>query len=427
MKRQGQYLRECSIVNKTLLHFPGIPDDLLQTLQQISASCGIFRLALVGGAVRDALLNHEHRDPFRVLPDLDLVVEGSATALAESLCRELASGRLTKCLVHEAYDTVELILDGVLIDLASARQETYAGPGHHPDVRYGSLEADLARRDFTVNAMALELPDGPLLDPYLGQAALERRQLAFLHPISVADDPTRVVRGARYAARLGFSLEPEALTQVQSTIAMWPWAWRPGQAPELAPPSLATRLRMELELLFEHEPWEMALGQLQDWGALQLLDHDLQADQHWRRRLRWASRLGVPLLLALVAGSADSQNLAARLQLPKHQQMLLAETRQLQIALDSPLVRESWSSWSASRWCQFLEGQVWRSEAVALSICMALPMWRQMLRWWVRWREIKSPVPALKLIEQGWQSGPALGAELQRLRLEEIDREAPLK
>jgi len=106
---------------------------------------------------------------------------------------------------------------------------------------------------------------------------------------------------------------------------------------------------------------------------------------------------------------------------------LLAESRQLQIALDSPLVMESCSSWSASRWCQFLEGQVWRSEAVALSICMALPMWRQMLRWWVRWREIKSPVPALKLIEQGWQSGPALGAELQRLRLEEIDREAQLK
>ncbi|MFL0760604.1 MAG: CCA tRNA nucleotidyltransferase [Prochlorococcus sp.] len=412
---------------KSGLNWPGLPVGLLAALQLAASDAGLKRLAVVGGAVRDGLLHHQHLEPWRGLPDLDLVVEGSATALVESLCRQLASGRLTKCLVHEAYDTVELILDGVLIDLASARKETYAGPGHNPDVSDGSLEADLARRDFTVNAMALELPDGPLLDPYGGQAALERRQLAFLHPLSVSDDPTRVVRGARYVARLGLVLSPEALTQVQSTLLAWPWAWRPGQLPELAPPSLATRLRMELELLFEHEPWEMALGQLQDWGALQLLDHDLQADQHWRRRLRWASRLGVPLLLALVAGSADSQNLAARLQLPKHQQMLLAETRQLQIALDSPLVRESWSSWSASRWCQFLEGQVWRSEAVALSICMALPMWRQMLRWWVRWREIKSPVPALKLIEQGWQSGPALGAELQRLRLEEIDREAQLK
>ena len=412
---------------KSGLNWPGLPVGLLAALQLAASDAGLKRLAVVGGAVRDGLLHHQHLEPWRELPDLDLVVEGSATALVESLCRQLASGRLTKCLVHEAYDTVELILDGVLIDLASARKETYAGPGHNPDVSDGSLEADLARRDFTVNAMALELPDGPLLDPYGGQAALERRQLAFLHPLSVSDDPTRVVRGARYVARLGLVLSPEALTQVQSTLWAWPWAWRPGQLPELAPPSLATRLRMELELLFEHEPWEMALGQLQDWGALQLLDHDLQTDQHWRRRLRWASRLGVPLLLALVAGSADSQNLAARLQLPKHQQMLLAESRQLQIALDSPLVRESWSSWSASRWCQFLEGQVWRSEAVALSICMALPMWRQMLRWWARWRKIKSPVPALKLIEQGWQSGPALGAELQRLRLEEIDREAPLK
>ncbi|MCP4972944.1 MAG: CCA tRNA nucleotidyltransferase, partial [Prochlorococcus sp.] len=349
---------------KSGLNWPGLPVGLLAALQLAASDAGLKRLAVVGGAVRDGLLHHQHLEPWRELPDLDLVVEGSATALVESLCRQLASGRLTKCLVHEAYDTVELILDGVLIDLASARKETYAGPGHNPDVSDGSLEADLARRDFTVNAMALELPDGLLLDPYGGQAALERRQLAFLHPLSVSDDPTRVVRGARYVARLGLVLSPEALTQVQSTLLAWPWAWRPGQPPELAPPSLATRLRMELELLFEHEPWEMALGQLQDWGALQLLDHDLQTDQHWRRRLRWASRLGVPLLLALVAGSADSQNLAARLQLPKHQQMLLAESRQLQIALDSPLVRESWSSWSASRWCQFLEGQVWRSEAV---------------------------------------------------------------
>ncbi len=412
---------------KSGLNWPGLPVGLLAALQLAASDAGLKRLAVVGGAVRDGLLHHQHLEPWRGLPDLDLVVEGSATALVESLCRQLASGRLTKCLVHEAYDTVELILDGVLIDLASARKETYAGPGHNPDVSDGCLEADLARRDFTVNAMALELPDGLLLDPYGGQAALERRQLAFLHPLSVSDDPTRVVRGARYVARLGLVLSPEALTQVQSTLLAWPWAWRPGQPPELAPPSLATRLRMELELLFEHEPWEMALGQLQDWGALQLLDHDLQTDQHWRRRLRWASRLGVPLLLALVAGSADSQNLAARLQLPKHQQMLLAESRQLQIALDSPLVRESWSSWSASRWCQFLEGQNWKPESVELAICIALPMWRQMLRWWVRWRAIKSPVSALELIEQGWQSGPALGAELQRLRLEEIDREAQLK
>ena len=107
---------------KSGLNWPGLPVGLLAALQLAASDAGLKRLAVVGGAVRDGLLHHQHLEPWHELPDLDLVVEGSATALVESLCRQLASGRLTKCLVHEAYDTVELILDGVLIDLASARK-----------------------------------------------------------------------------------------------------------------------------------------------------------------------------------------------------------------------------------------------------------------------------------------------------------------
>ena len=90
---------------------------------------------------------------------------------------------------HGAYGTAELSFDGVLLDLAGARQEHYPAPGENPVVESGSLERDLERRDFTVNAMALELSLSPvigepwLLDPHGGQGHLARRELGLLAPI----------------------------------------------------------------------------------------------------------------------------------------------------------------------------------------------------------------------------------------------------
>merc|ERR1711927_49371 len=137
--------------------------------------------------------------------------------------------------------------------------------------------------------MALELSlsgdrEPWLLDPHGGQSHLARRELAFLHASSVADDPTRVIRAARYGARLGFVLSPCALDQLRTTLKRWPWAWRHGQSSEHVPPALGTRLRMELELLFENEPWLKALGLLQEWGGLVLLDPLLASNAKLIRR-----------------------------------------------------------------------------------------------------------------------------------------------
>jgi poly(A) polymerase len=94
-----------------------------------------------------------------------------------------------------------------------------------------------------------------LLDPHHGQEDLAARRLRFLHANSLLEDPTRLIRAARYAARLGFELDPSALEQVHRVLKLWPWAWQPGAAPQEAPPALGTRLRMELELLLEREPY----------------------------------------------------------------------------------------------------------------------------------------------------------------------------
>lgn len=417
------------------MELPGISPDLLSTVQVAARECGVARLALVGGAVRDGLLHHEHRAPWRGLPDLDFVVEGSAAALAETLQIRCGVERVPELRVHVAYGTVELLLDGVLLDLASSRQEHYPAPGFNPVVEPGDLAQDLARRDFTVNALALELPVQPpaasalqsslVLDLHGGQEHLAHRQLAFLHDGSVADDPTRVIRASRYGARLGFSLAPEASHQISSTLRSWPWRWRIGDAPEQAPPALATRMRMELDLLFAREPWRQALQLLQAWGGLALLDPALQQDPRLLRRLAQAQRLGLPLLTALVAGAADPVALADRLQLPLQQQRQLQQLADmlqwLQAQFDC-----NWASWTAAEWSEALEQQGVAPEAVAHAACLLAAdsatagVWKPLLRWWGRWRHVQAPVTARELLAQGWSAGPELGAELKSQRYQRL-------
>ena len=204
------------------MDIPGISPSLLKALGQLDMG----PVALVGGAVRDLLLHRVHNDPWRGLPDLDLVVEGEAAGLVAALVEQLGPSLVRRAQEHGAYGTVELELDLageiVLLDVARARCELYPVPAENPLVSFGCLADDLARRDFSINAIALDLASGELLDPHGGQQDLERRQLRFLHAASLRDDPTRLVRGARYAARLGFALEPSSRQQAVKTLKAWP-------------------------------------------------------------------------------------------------------------------------------------------------------------------------------------------------------------
>ncbi len=164
----------------------------LAAIRERSAGQPVY---LVGGAVRDLLLGHG-----RV--DIDLVVEGDAAGLAARLGADVVE--------HERFATAKARLDGHEVDIASARNEVYLHPGALPEVEPSSLGDDLARRDFTINAMAIPLGREPILiDPHGGRDDLAAGLLRVLHPRSFADDPTRALRAARYAARFGFALEAE--------------------------------------------------------------------------------------------------------------------------------------------------------------------------------------------------------------------------
>ena len=395
------------------MELPGVPIAVLDDLRAAALDAGMPRLALVGGVVRDWLLHRRHGRPWAGVPDLDWVVEGEAARLASALQCRFGSQRVTAVQEHGAFATVALKLDGIPLDLAMARQETYPAPAANPVVRAGTLQADLARRDFTINAMALDLVAGELIDLHHGQKDLESGQLRLLHGTSVQDDPTRVIRAARYAARLGFQLAEESREQIRSTVAQWPWAWSQGDAALSAPPALATRLRMELERLLEREPWPQALDLLEQWEALPLLDVQLQQDPRRTERLRWARRLGLPLMPALLLGAVDPVAVAQRLQIPGKQQQWLLQCGEIRhwLVETPPSLQASPSSWSKA-----LEQQGWLPEAVALAVTLRPQQWKPLLRWWGRWRGIQAPQTAHDLIAAGWQPGPAIGEELRRQR-----------
>lgn len=173
---------------------------LLHQAASFSTRLGV-PLYLVGGTVRDILAG---RQPV----DLDVVAVGPTPDFAAALVKGLG-GTLV---AHSQFGTFKLKAGRVEIDVASARSETYSRPGALPTVAPGTIEPDLARRDFSINAMAVSLADeswGELLDPFNGRTDLGDRVIRVLHSNSFMDDATRILRAVRYMGRLDFRLEVE--------------------------------------------------------------------------------------------------------------------------------------------------------------------------------------------------------------------------
>jgi tRNA nucleotidyltransferase (CCA-adding enzyme) len=219
-------------------------DDLLERLREVPGAAPLFdALAdvpgvwIVGGAVRDTLLGLDPKD-------LDLVVEGDAADAARKLGEEP--------LLHERFGTATT---NGHVNVAAARRERYARPGALPEVELGaSIEEDLARRDFSVNAIAMRLADGELKAVPGGLEDLSAHRLRVLHDRSFLDDPTRLLRLIRYAARLRFQIEEQ--TRVLAFDAVG------GGAVDTVTPS---RMGAELRLLID-EPMPGAVCGLEAFG-----------------------------------------------------------------------------------------------------------------------------------------------------------------
>jgi len=187
---------------------------LLRTLTPGAAELGeLFaraghELALVGGPVRDAFLGNRPGD-------LDLTTDAVPEEVL-AITREWADKTWT---VGIDFGTIGLRKGDTIFEITTYRSESYGPRSRKPEVRYGtSLEEDLARRDFTINAMAARLPSYELADPFGGLAALRERVIRTpgRPEDSFSDDPLRIMRAARFAARLGFTVADDVLAAMST-------------------------------------------------------------------------------------------------------------------------------------------------------------------------------------------------------------------
>ena len=319
-----------------------------------------------------------------------------------------------RCTVHPAFGTATLKGTGFRIDVASARAETYERPGALPTVRPGPLRDDLLRRDFTVNAIALALTGdltGGLIDPFHGEADLEAGLLRVLHEASFRDDATRILRGARYEARLGFRFEPQTLRWLRRDVRYLETISGP-------------RLRDELlRVLREPQP-ERILLRLHELGALAALHPSLSFDE---RRAAAFARLRelreeppATACLALLAWGLtppEAAALAARLSLTRREAEAVRaapEARTLLAALSQDI--------PPSRAVEMLSplpaSAVW-----ALAAAADAPAGERAVRYLRRWRYLKPLLDGHALVALGVPPGPRLGEVLRRLKAAKLDGE----
>jgi tRNA nucleotidyltransferase (CCA-adding enzyme) len=348
--------------------------DPVQLPERVEALPGIGALRevaervpayLVGGAVRDLLLGLEGGD-------LDVAIEGDADALADLPGFELEREGL--------FLTGRLHTDDVRVDVAQARAEAYPRPGALPEVRPATISEDLARRDFTINAMAFPLAaDGELLDPHGGLEDLRSELLRVLHPRSFVDDPTRALRAARYAARFGLELEPETdrlLRESDLTVVS------------------DDRVQNELRRAAAEPDPALAVQLILDWGVMPSLDPDAPARVAEVARIaetepwdRWVDR-ELAVMLAIVRP--------------------LPQIRELASAAPE---RPSEAVRLAQRW-----------DPAQLLVARALDAeWLD--RYAAEWRRVRLEITGDDLLEAGVPEGPAIGRGLEAALSGKLDGE----
>jgi tRNA nucleotidyltransferase (CCA-adding enzyme) len=383
---------------------------LLQRLEALPAARPLLaRLSdtedvyLVGGAVRDLLLD---TDPL----DLDLVVDGEL----EPVVRRLG----TPDRVHDRFETGTLTLDGATFDLARARRERYEHPGALPTVAPAGIEEDLGRRDFTVNALALGLSGarrGRLLEVPHGRQDLDARRLRVLHDASFIDDPTRLLRLARYGGRLGFSVEEHTRGLALAAVA----------AGALATVSGA-RLGAELRLLAEQDAPIAGLRALHELGIDSALAPgfgiatDDRADLARRARaLLPADGMPADLLLAVAAldlPAGETATLLDRLAFPAG--------RRDRIAAAATGARNLARRLTEAREPSQIAAAVATGPVELVALAGALGAEGPARRWLDELRHVGLEIDGSDLLAAGLEQGPAVGAGLAAARAAKLDGRA---
>jgi tRNA nucleotidyltransferase (CCA-adding enzyme) len=305
------------------------------------------------------------------------------------------------------------------LDLISARAETYSQPGALPDVKHSTIDDDLRRRDFTINAMALRLDGrfyGDLHDPLGGQVDLARGVVRVLHPQSFVDDPTRMMRAVRYGERYGFKIDQETLSLIDA------------DARNVLSSLSGERIRHEFDLIFEEEDPSAMLHRLAELDLLNPITpvlHHANFDlpfietlptefggitipdiQSFKQTLGW-------ILWLMPLSAFDIDLIARRLDFPA----LLTKSVQAASALLAKL--PSMVAWKPSQWTFYLDG-LSSTSVYAVYVMRMEPALRDYL---VIWRKVKPTITGDNLKQRGLQPGPRFADILRQLRAAWLDGE----
>jgi tRNA nucleotidyltransferase (CCA-adding enzyme) len=383
-------------LREAIRRLPGI-ERLLPALE------GLPPAYLVGGTVRDLLLDVPPAD------HLDLAVEGDARSVARALSDRLGG----EAREYERFGTAVVDVDGFEYDMATTRRESYDEPGALPRVEAATLTEDLARRDFAANAMAIALKGddlGHLYDPHRGLPDLEARVLRVLHERSFVDDPTRLLRGVRFGARLDFAFEPD--TELLARTAVEEGA--------LATVS-ADRLGRELIKVLAEQEAPAAVARLRDLGVLGALHPALQPDPE----LVASAALGAVTLgsnrvtaelAALVVDAPQELDLwVAGLPLEARDRDAVSRAARVAPRLCEAL-RERQHTPSGLR--ALLGGEP--PEALALALALGAPS-EPVLRWVTELSSVGLEIGGADLLAAGVPEGPEIGRALEETLRRKLD------
>ncbi len=374
---------------------------------------------LVGGPVRDMLLSEP-------VLDLDFSVEGDAIAFAREVSIRL-DGDVT---AHSRFGTATISISPPSIphpggeplagrvDFATARTESYRTPGQLPDVQPAGIAEDLARRDFSINAMALPvaLESGTLLDLHGGVHDLEAGVIRVLHPHSFFDDPTRMLRAVRYEQRFGFRLEGETHRLLSKAVSA-------GVMDSVS----GARWQAELERVFREENPVAPLRRSAELGLLRGLHPalgklTLDSPEFCRldcKRQRGERLTDAECLAGLLCrlDSVEAELVIDRLHFPRRWTTIARDTIGLREAEEHIRAEAG----SPSRMIRLLAG--WSPDAVnAWTTLTSDEVVAETLeRYLHEWRVVKPELSGEDLLEMGTAPGPMVGELLAKLRDARLD------
>jgi tRNA nucleotidyltransferase (CCA-adding enzyme) len=386
-----------------------LPAELTGFLESVGAIAAYqgHHLYLVGGVVRDLLLDRSNLD-------LDLVVEGDAMILAQQAAG-VTQGKLT---VYRRFGTARLRWGKWSIDFARARSETYARPGALPRVNPGSLVEDLHRRDFTINAMAINLNPGcygEVIDIYGGQADLGKKLVRVLHERSFTDDATRIWRALRYEQRLDFQLEAETRRLLVRDVPMMDTI-------------SSDRVRHELDLVLREVQPEKVLRRAEELKVLRRLHPALKASHTLSARFERAREVVSPesqlasIYLALLTyplTNEEVEGFISLLRVPGKSAKVMRESQRLKANLKLLAT----ANLTPSRIYAALQGYAPAALLVSAVATDSATVSRNIGLFYGWLRYVKPSLTGDCLIQMGVAPGPGVSELLERLRNARLDGE----